>query len=116
MPLPTLGLVIAALQFSIHRIAANYPCRLATKDIGLSSMAKFITLSNSNLNSKQQASRLEHILRDSLKGISPEAIRTRTRKLGFPNLSEAWTSPQAIAFMQDVVHSQPFQEKQRTYK
>ncbi|MBX3036836.1 MAG: asparagine synthase (glutamine-hydrolyzing) [Anaerolineales bacterium] len=54
----------------------------------------------------------KQILRDSLKGILPESIRTRTRKLGFPNLAEAWTSPQAIAFMQDVIHSQPFQESQ----
>jgi asparagine synthase (glutamine-hydrolysing) len=54
----------------------------------------------------------KQILRDSLKGILPETIRTRTRKLGFPNLTEAWTSPQAIAFMQDVIHSQAFQESQ----
>lgn len=54
----------------------------------------------------------KQILRDSLKGILPESIRTRTRKLGFPNLAEAWTSPQAVAFMQDVIHSQSFQESQ----
>jgi len=52
----------------------------------------------------------KQILRDALKGILPESIRTRTRKLGFPNLTKAWTSPQAIVFMQDAIHSQSFQE------
>jgi len=52
----------------------------------------------------------KRILRDALKGILPEAIRTRTRKLGFPNLAEAWTSPRAQEFIRDVVHSVEFQE------
>jgi asparagine synthase (glutamine-hydrolysing) len=52
----------------------------------------------------------KRILRDALKGILPESIRTRTRKLGFPNLAEAWTSPQALDFMRDVIHSADFQE------
>jgi asparagine synthase (glutamine-hydrolysing) len=52
----------------------------------------------------------KRILRDALKGILPESIRTRTRKLGFPNLAEAWTSPRAQEFIRDVVHSAEFQQ------
>ena len=52
----------------------------------------------------------KRILRDALKGILPEPIRTRTRKLGFPNLAEAWMSPRAQAFMREVVHSADFQQ------
>ena len=52
----------------------------------------------------------KRILRDALKGILPESIRTRTRKLGFPNLAEAWTSPRAQAFIRDSVHSADFQQ------
>jgi asparagine synthase (glutamine-hydrolysing) len=52
----------------------------------------------------------KRILRDALKGILPEPIRTRTRKLGFPNLAEAWTSPRAQGFIRDVVHSAEFRE------
>jgi asparagine synthase (glutamine-hydrolysing) len=52
----------------------------------------------------------KRILRDSLKGILPESIRTRTRKLGFPNLAEAWTSLRAQDFIRDVVHSAEFRE------
>jgi asparagine synthase (glutamine-hydrolysing) len=51
----------------------------------------------------------KRILRDALKGILPESIRTRTRKLGFPNLAEAWTSPRAQDFIRDIVHSADFQ-------
>ncbi len=51
----------------------------------------------------------KRILRDALKGILPESIRTRTRKLGFPNLAEAWTSPRAQEFIRDVVNSAEFQ-------
>jgi len=50
------------------------------------------------------------ILRDALRGILPESIRTRTRKLGFPNLAEAWTSTRAQDFMREVVHSVDFQQ------
>lgn len=52
----------------------------------------------------------KRILRDALKGILPESIRTRTRKLGFPNLAEAWTSPRAQEFICDIVHSADFQQ------
>jgi asparagine synthase (glutamine-hydrolysing) len=52
----------------------------------------------------------KRILRDALKGILPEATRARTRKLGFPNLAEAWTSPRAQEFIRDVVHSAEFQQ------
>jgi hypothetical protein len=52
----------------------------------------------------------KRILRDALKGILPESIRTRTRKLGFPNLAEAWTSPRAQSFMRDIIHSLEFRQ------
>lgn len=52
----------------------------------------------------------KRILRDALKGILPEGIRTRTRKLGFPNLAEAWASPRAQDFIRDVVCSVEFRE------
>ncbi len=52
----------------------------------------------------------KRILRDALRGILPETIRTRTRKLGFPNLAEAWTSPRAQEFIRDVVCSAEFRE------
>jgi len=39
------------------------------------------------------------ILRDAMKGILPDSIRTRTRKLGFPNLTEGWMTPQAQKFI-----------------
>lgn len=52
----------------------------------------------------------KRILRDALRGILPESIRTRTRKLGFPNLAEAWTSPRAQEFIRDVVYSADFRE------
>lgn len=52
----------------------------------------------------------KRILRDALKGILPEAIRQRTRKLGFPNMAESWSSPKAQEFIRDVVFSADFQE------
>jgi asparagine synthase (glutamine-hydrolysing) len=52
----------------------------------------------------------KRILRDALRGILPESIRTRTRKLGFPNLATAWTSPRAQEFIRSVVHSADFQQ------
>jgi asparagine synthase (glutamine-hydrolysing) len=52
----------------------------------------------------------KRILRDALKDILPEPIRTRTRKLGFPNLAEAWTSSPAQIFIRDVVSSAEFRE------
>jgi len=54
----------------------------------------------------------KRILRDALKGILPESIRARTRKLGFPNLAEAWTSARAQEFIQDVVRSVDFQQSE----
>jgi asparagine synthase (glutamine-hydrolysing) len=52
----------------------------------------------------------KRLLRDALQGILPESIRTRTRKLGFPNLTEAWTSARAQYFMREAVHSADFQQ------
>ena len=52
----------------------------------------------------------KRILRDALKGILPEPIRLRTRKLGFPNMAESWSSPKAQEFIRDVVMSTGFRE------
>lgn len=52
----------------------------------------------------------KRILRDALKDILPDAIRTRTQKLGFPNLVEAWTSPRAQELIRDVTTSLDFQQ------
>jgi len=52
----------------------------------------------------------KRILRDALKGILPEPIRQRTRKLGFPNMTESWSSPKAQDFIRDVVMSAEFRE------
>jgi asparagine synthase (glutamine-hydrolysing) len=51
----------------------------------------------------------KRILRDALVGILPEPIRTRTQKLGFPNLTEALTSERIQSFIRDTVHSTEFQ-------
>ena len=51
----------------------------------------------------------KRILRDALKEILPEPIRQRTRKLGFPNMAESWSSPRAQEFIRDVVNSTGFQ-------
>jgi asparagine synthase (glutamine-hydrolysing) len=51
----------------------------------------------------------KRILRDALKGLLPETIRQRTRKLGFPNMAESWSSPRAQEFIRDVVNSAGFQ-------
>lgn len=50
----------------------------------------------------------KRILRDALKGILPEPIRQRTRKLGFPNMSESWSSIDAQQFVHDMVMSSDF--------
>jgi asparagine synthase (glutamine-hydrolysing) len=52
----------------------------------------------------------KRILRDALKGILPEPIRLRTRKLGFPNMTESWSSPRAQEFIQDAVMSPGFRD------
>jgi len=52
----------------------------------------------------------KRILRDALKDILPEPIRLRTRKLGFPNMAESWSSPRAQEFIRDVVLSADFRE------
>jgi asparagine synthase (glutamine-hydrolysing) len=51
----------------------------------------------------------KRILRDAMKGILPEAIRRRTKKLGFPNLDEGWNSPRGHQFIRDIVSSNNFQ-------
>jgi asparagine synthase (glutamine-hydrolysing) len=50
----------------------------------------------------------KRILRDAMKGILPEAIRRRTKKLGFPNLDEGWNSPRGHAFIRDSISSVDF--------
>jgi len=59
--------------------------------------------------SKIGAGFTKRILRDALKGILPEPIRQRTRKLGFPNMTESWSSPKAQQFIWDMVTSAGFQ-------
>ena len=51
----------------------------------------------------------KRILRDAMKGILPDLIRKRTKKMGFPNLDEGWNSPRGHQFIQDWVSSQAFQ-------
>ncbi len=50
----------------------------------------------------------KRILRDSLKDLLPESIRLRTRKLGFPNMMESWSSPKAVEFIRDSVSTTDF--------
>ena len=50
----------------------------------------------------------KRILRDAMKGILPEKIRIRKKKLGFPNLDEGWNSPRGHAFIRDSVSSSDF--------
>ncbi|MFN8414014.1 MAG: asparagine synthase (glutamine-hydrolyzing) [Anaerolineales bacterium] len=50
----------------------------------------------------------KRILRDALRGILPETIRTRTKKLGFPNLDEGWMSSRGQEFIKDSVNSMEF--------
>lgn len=50
----------------------------------------------------------KRILRDAMKGILPEAIRTRTKKLGFPNLDEGWASLKGQEFIADSISSSEF--------
>jgi len=52
----------------------------------------------------------KRILRDALTGILPESIRTRTQKLGFPNLAESLLSRRVQEFVRDIVHSTEFQQ------
>ncbi|HRQ21857.1 MAG TPA: asparagine synthase-related protein, partial [Anaerolineales bacterium] len=51
----------------------------------------------------------KRILRDAMKGILPDSIRKRTKKLGFPNLDEGWNSPRGHQFIRDMVSSNNFQ-------
>lgn len=51
----------------------------------------------------------KRILRDAMKDILPESIRTRTKKLGFPDLAEGWDSPRGHQFIRDSVFSADFQ-------
>jgi asparagine synthase (glutamine-hydrolysing) len=50
----------------------------------------------------------KRILRDAMKGILPETIRTRTKKLGFPNLDEGWMSARAQEFIRDSISTIEF--------
>ncbi len=51
----------------------------------------------------------KRILRDAMTGILPDSIRSRTKKLGFPDLAEGWDSPRGHQFIRDVVSSNDFQ-------
>lgn len=59
-------------------------------------------------NRKIGAGYTKRILRDAMKGILPDSIRTRTKKLGFPNLDEAWASPNGQKFIVDSISSIEF--------
>lgn len=50
----------------------------------------------------------KRILRDAMKGIVPEVVRTRTQKLGFPNLDEGWMSARGQEFIADSISSSEF--------
>lgn len=50
----------------------------------------------------------KRILRDAMKGILPESIRRRTKKLGFPDFDEGWNSLRGRQFIQDAVASEDF--------
>ncbi len=50
----------------------------------------------------------KRILRDAMKGILPESIRTRTKKLGFPNLDEGWNSSHGHQFIRDSISASEF--------
>ncbi|MEW6405228.1 MAG: asparagine synthase (glutamine-hydrolyzing) [Chloroflexota bacterium] len=52
----------------------------------------------------------KRVLRDAMKGILPESIRTRTKKLGFTSLPDAWSSPRAREFICDSVKSDEFRQ------
>lgn len=54
----------------------------------------------------------KRVLRDALKGILPDPIRRRTKKLGFPNLDEGWMSPQGQKFISETIHSEEFQSSE----
>lgn len=60
--------------------------------------------------SKIGAGFTKRILRDALNDILPEPIRTRTQKLGFPNLEEAWASSRSQEFISDIVNGVEFQQ------
>ncbi len=52
----------------------------------------------------------KRILRDAMKGILPESVRTRTQKLGFITPPDAWSSPWGREFIQAQVASAEFQQ------
>ncbi|WKZ36485.1 MAG: asparagine synthase (glutamine-hydrolyzing) [Anaerolineales bacterium] len=51
----------------------------------------------------------KRILRDAMKGVLPDLIRVRSKKLGFPDLAEGWDSSRGHQFIHDVVSSNNFQ-------
>jgi asparagine synthase (glutamine-hydrolysing) len=61
-------------------------------------------------NSKMGSGFTKRILRDALSGILPEAIRTRTQKLGFISPPGASSSPRGQQFIWDQVSSMEFQQ------
>ena len=60
-------------------------------------------------NRKIGAGYTKRILRDAMRGIIPDAIRERTKKMGFPNLDEGWDSPRGHQFIRETVLLQGFQ-------
>ena len=52
------------------------------------------------------------VLRDSMKGILPENIRTRTDKMGFVTPERVWLSTDLKGWLDDVIHSASFKGRE----
>jgi len=50
----------------------------------------------------------KHILRESMKGILPEPIRTRKDKLGFPTPASMWFRASQKDYLKDIINSKEF--------
>jgi len=64
------------------------------------------------LESKLQGGFTKRILRDSMKGLMPEDIRTRKLKIGFSAPLEAWFKNDMKEFVLDKISSKKFQESE----
>ena len=53
----------------------------------------------------------KYILRESMKGVIPESVRTRLDKMGFPTSSRDWTASAWHEPLQDLFASQGFRER-----
>jgi asparagine synthase (glutamine-hydrolysing) len=61
---------------------------------------------------KMRKGMTKHILRESMKGILPEEVRSRVGKLGFPTPMDDWMrEPEVTRFIRKIFSSDPFQER-----